>query len=409
MYCIVLHRSCYRSSLDCYRPHRYCIRMKPTRSGSYTSPWRSDEHFLEILKIVNGALAGDRAKVITYTRRLAEKLEAEGLTRPAAKLRHSIDGYLGSTNSAATKLVELSSLPVDSESRLPLADQQLLGEEDTEIFLDPAAIQRIDEFLLYTASASQLLAHGVGISPTLLVYGPPGCGKTEIAKFVSARLGLPLLTARSDSLISSFLGSTAKNVRLLFEAAMRRPCVLFLDEFDALAKKRDDNNELGELKRVVISLLQNIDSMDGKTVLVAATNHPHLLDPAVWRRFSYRVEVFPPSQEIRARIFTRFLREFAPRDGTEVLALASDGMTGADIRGVSEESIRNAILERQKSVSVDAVLRRILRFRLNQNFSGLPTEENIRAVRSLDEQLFTYRRLAGVFGVSVGKINRLLR
>jgi hypothetical protein len=382
--------------------------MRPKRSSTTSElPGSSSDHFLEILKIVNGALSGDRDKVVTYTERLAEKLESEGAERAAARLRKSLEGHPGGKY-AHSRLSDDARVPIDSESRLPLANHEFLAPDDSQIFLDPATHQRLTEFLRYTLSASQLLAHGVGIAPTLLVYGPPGCGKTEIARFTAAQLGLPLLTARSDSLISSFLGSTAKNLRLLFESAMGRPCVLFLDEFDALAKKRDDDNELGELKRVVISLLQNIDALDGKTVIVAATNHEHLLDPAVWRRFSYRLEVTFPTFDARLNIFTRFLREFAPQEGLDILAAASEGLTGGDIKNACEDSIRQAILEGQVRPTLDSILLRVLRYRLGQNFSGLPTDENIRDVRRLGHDVFTYRRIAGLLDVSVGKISRVL-
>src|SRR4029077_10470965 len=108
--------------------------------------------------------------------------------------------------------------------------------------------------------------------PSLLIYGPPGCGKTQLARHVAEELHLPLLTARVDTIVSSYLGNTSKNIRSLFEHAMARPCVLFLDEFDAIAKLRDDQHELGELKRVVISLLQNIDALDSSITLIPATD-----------------------------------------------------------------------------------------------------------------------------------------
>jgi SpoVK/Ycf46/Vps4 family AAA+-type ATPase len=376
--------------------------MAPNRSPLL----KPEDYFLEVLKIVNGALSGDRAKVVTYVEKLAEKLESGGAERAAAKLRRSLAEH--PSVSYTSGFPEAGHVPVDSESRLPLADQEILELDAASVFLDPVVRQRLDEFLRFTQSANQLLAHGVGIAPSMLVYGPPGCGKTEIARFISAQLRLPLLTARSDSLISSFLGSTAKNLRLLFESAMRRPCVLFLDEFDALAKKRDDQNELGELKRVVISLLQNLDALDGKTVVVAATNHEHLLDPAVWRRFSYRLEVNPPAISTRAKIFARYLSDFAPPEGVDLLAELSDGLTGADIKGASEDSIRQAILEGASTVPLDSVMRRVLRNRLGQSFSWLPTAENIREVRHLSEDIFTYRRIASLFDVSLGKISRFL-
>ena len=157
---------------------------------------------------------------------------------------------------------------MDQESRLALADEELIRPGYAVVFVSPDVTASLNEFIRFVVASDCLISQGVGVSPSMLLYGPPGCGKTELARYVASQLGLPQLTARSDSLISSFLGSTAKNLRVLFEHAMARPCVLFLDEFDALAKARDDKNELGELKRVVVSLLQNIDALASKTVLL---------------------------------------------------------------------------------------------------------------------------------------------
>src|SRR5438477_8302827 len=120
----------------------------------------------------------------------------------------------------------------------------------------------------------------------MLIHGPPGTGKTQTARWITGQLSLPLLTVRCDTLVSSLLGQTSKNLRRVFEHAVQRPCVLFLDEFDALASARGNERDVGELQRVVISLLQNVDALPDNTILIAATNHEQLLDPAVWRRFA---------------------------------------------------------------------------------------------------------------------------
>jgi SpoVK/Ycf46/Vps4 family AAA+-type ATPase len=122
-------------------------------------------------------------------------------------------------------------------------------------------------------------------------------------------------------LISSYLGSTSKNIRSLLEYAQSEPCVLFLDEFDSIAKARDDRNEIGELKRVVVSLLQNIDNLED-TILIAATNHVHLLDPAIGRRFHYKIELLPPEMTERKKIFLSLLRKF-PFEDQEIDSLVS--------------------------------------------------------------------------------------
>ena len=121
-----------------------------------------------------------------------------------------------------------------------------------------------------------------------------------LARYIADQLGLPCVEARLDGLMSSFLGTTARNIGALFDFANRYRCVLFLDEFDAVAKARDDAQEVGEIKRVVDTLLQSLDSRNGTGITLAATNHEHLLDSAVWRRFDSRIEIKAPDAEARA-------------------------------------------------------------------------------------------------------------
>lgn len=168
------------------------------------------------------------------------------------------------------------------------------------------------------------------------MYGPPGTGKTRLARFIIAQELVYI--ARLDGLISSFLGSTSKNIRALFDFAAKRPCVLFLDEFDAIAKLRGDSQELEELKRVVNSFLQNLDTLGPQSIVLAATNHEELLDSAVWRRFGYRLELDYPSVELRWQMWSGFLQpiEFIERD-LHILVDLSEGFSGSDIQEVHPE------------------------------------------------------------------------
>ena len=244
----------------------------------------------------------------------------------------------------------------------------------------------------------------------MLIHGPPGCGKTELARNISAILRLPLLTARTDSIISSYLGSTAKNLRMLFEHSMARPCVLFLDEFDAVAKLRDDQYELGELKRVVVSLLQNIDAMDNKTVLLAATNHEHLLDPAIWRRFEYKIRLDYPSLKIREKLFSKYLKNFSDSQEISLIAAITNNLSGSDIKQLSESAIRSAILEDINKIDFLKLIKIILKLQLPEEYiSGEVTKEIIFAVRNFNPKVFTYRLLSRLFGVSVGKLSHLFK
>ena len=145
-----------------------------------------------------------------------------------------------------------------------------------------------DSFLSITKSHAQLEAEGVTTPLSLMLYGPPGVGKSRLARHIARELSLDLYVARLDGLVSSFIQEHVEEHPCALRVASRTPCVLFLDEFNAIAKLRGDTQELGELKRVVNSFLQNLDSLGPQTIVVAATNHEELLDRAVWRRFSYR-------------------------------------------------------------------------------------------------------------------------
>lgn len=145
----------------------------------------------------------------------------------------------------------------------------------------------------------QLAEANLSPAKTILLYGPPGVGKTLSARWMAKEIGLPLATLNLAATVSSFLGKTGQNIAKVLEYARSRPCVLFLDEFDALAKRRDDAQDVGELKRIVNVLLQAVDQWSGPSMLIAATNHVDLLDVAMLRRFEVAIE-FPPasSQQI---------------------------------------------------------------------------------------------------------------
>jgi len=367
------------------------------------------EHLSEVMKIIEGAVNADSKKVAAYTELLAKKLEEDGDGRAAQGLR-KIVAKAKTAELSPSRVGAITRVPVDSEAGIALADQELIQPEETEVFLAPEAQESLGEFLRFVRESDRLLRAGVGISPSLLLYGPPGCGKTEVGKKVAAEVGLPLVTARTDALISSFLGKTAKNLRSLFDHAMGRPCVLFLDEFDALAKLRDDQHELGELKRVVVSLLQNIDALDNRTILLAATNHPHLLDPAIWRRFAFKVEVGLPEEEAREGMLRRFLGDFGAEKTVDILIQATEGMTGSEVRQVCEDAKRDAVLEDRTQVKVADVLRRIVRARLRgKTESDAPLWKRMQMARELSPKAFTYRRLGEIFGVSLGQVSNLLK
>lgn len=236
-----------------------------------------------------------------------------------------------------------ATLPVDPKSRTPLVEEQPWPV--TPAFLDEASRSVFSTFIRDANSLHKLQAHGLSGRMNLLLSGPPGTGKSLLAGHIAAQLRKPFYIVRLDSLISSLLGDTAKNIRSAFDYIAQGNGVLFLDEFDAIAKLRDDKNELGELKRVVNTLLQSIDALDDSAILIAATNHEALLDQAVWRRFPYKMHLGSPNEDLREYLWSHFLfTDKAEGPLARALSKISVGLSGADIESISIAARRNAIL-----------------------------------------------------------------
>lgn len=239
-------------------------------------------------------------------------------------------------------------LPRDAGSRLPLIEEGRWPT--TPIMLGGEAGHTIAQFIEDAKHIGLFADKGVSARLGLLLYGPPGTGKTLLAGHIAASLKRPFYVARLDSLISSRLGETAKNIRGIFEFVPAKNAVLFLDEMDAIAKLRDDRHELGELKRVVNTVLQGLDSLTDDVVVVAATNHPHLLDPAIWRRFPYKIELRLPDEHVRGSLWLHFLFQGEEKRKAEadLLARVSDGLNGADIENIALAARRRAILDKHE-------------------------------------------------------------
>ena len=355
----------------------------------------------EILRIIEGGLTNDRRKIVSYANRLADRLTEEGETALAECIREKISASPQSSAVADA----MRTIPLDADSRLQIVEIIPSTEKRQDIVLSDLVGSQVDEFINLVKHQSELELAGVEIKKSLLLYGKPGCGKTSIAHYISEKTGLPLIVARLDGIVSSLLGSTAKNLRKIFEYATSMPCILFLDEFDAIAKARNDAHELGELKRVINSLLQNIDSMPSSSVLIAATNHPEMLDPAVWRRFVQIIEVGLPAGEDIAdmvNVFTGDFRSELSGDKNRVgfFVEAVEGLSPSDIKTIFDRAKAKSVMAGQKEITLAGLLAGVFELKSEDR-----SEESY--IKFLRQYGLTQTEINKATGVSLRKIKEL--
>lgn len=191
-----------------------------------------------------------------------------------------------------------SFVPVDGDSKQALIRHDHLALDDREPVLTEAVRSRLDQVVEERENLKLLEKEGLAPTRSILFTGPPGVGKTFSARWISKRLGRPLLTLDLATVMSSYLGKTGSNIRAVLDYAKSVPCVLLLDEFDAIAKRRDDSSDIGELRRLVTVILQEVDDWPSDNLMIAATNHGELLDPAIWRRFDEVIAFEIPDEEL---------------------------------------------------------------------------------------------------------------
>jgi len=362
------------------------------------------KYSIELGKIVEGALKHDQIKVMGYTQQLIKKLEEDGDSRSASKFVKLLNQQMGASLSVMGT-VKGENIPVDIESRTTLAEIIYPSQNNIDVILSKSNYEKLKMFVLSYQNADKLNSLGIGVSNTLLLYGPPGCGKTKCAYLIAKELSLPLVIARLDSLISSYLGTTAKNIRTLFEYTQKMPCVLFIDEFDAIAKARDDNNELGELKRVVNSLLQNVDAMSKDSLLLAATNHEQLLDSAVWRRFDYKLRIELPDTDAIIRLIDLFIGDYLELNTKEKIELAHacNNLSGSNIEEIINKAIRGSVIYNKQFQKTDIYEELFL---FNHIFaSEKESERDLQKrkalfLRKCDEKIFSYATISSILNIS---------
>lgn len=235
----------------------------------------------------------------------------------------------------------------------------------SDLILDDAASVHVRRVLNEQRHLDKLRSHGLRPRQTLLLTGPPGCGKTLTASAIAGELSLPLCIVRLESLMTRYLGETASKLRLIFDAVEKSRAVYLFDEFDSIGIARGSENDVGEMRRVLNSFLVFVENHRGNSVLVAATNHGHLLDRALFRRFDDLIELGLPNAELAKRTYReRLTGQASKRLNYARFAKASEGLSFAEITRVCEEAIKEMLLHDRKSLTTEAILRIISERRL---------------------------------------------
>lgn len=258
----------------------------------------------------------------------------------------------------ALETIASSQKPKEMNRLVPFPDDAKEFIHRIEPRFSPEDIQlTIDNLSLFTGLIDEfrkgelIKRNGLPVRSKLLFCGPPGTGKTLCAEIFAGQLGLPFFHVKLDRLISSFLGETASNIRKTFEFARRQPCVLFFDEFDALARSRDEGSDHSELRRVVNSLLIFIDQIQPSGFLVAATNMDGQLDPAIWRRFDEVVWFDHPDESMTRKYLVNAMKNAQLEFDIEDMVQGSADYSYAELEKICNQAKKLALLDRKKTIS----------------------------------------------------------
>jgi SpoVK/Ycf46/Vps4 family AAA+-type ATPase len=261
------------------------------------------EFYEDLVQIARLALQGTSRDVQLYVRKLARKLQKQ-----SPEAAEELEALLAKAPTRKAPLREYNeAVPVDLDSRMSLAKPEYPVEIEAEPIWSAAVSQKLLQVVGERGRERELEKAGLEPTKTLLLTGQPGVGKSLSARWLARQLDTPLLTLNLAAVMSSYLGRTGMNVRQVLDHAKSISCVLLLDEIDAVAKRRDDEAEIGELKRLVTVLLQEIDEWPSSGLLVGATNHPDLLDPALWRRFDMVIEFPMPAPDQVRELISRHM------------------------------------------------------------------------------------------------------
>lgn len=323
----------------------------------------------QLKALLQSHLEGDDARFYSVAMQVAAHEAKLGHGKLAEELRGLIDQakarrmtmQVSNTVPISKPRGELANLLTVSYPKSRLADMVLHAELE----------QQLERIILEQRHAAEILSQGLQPRRKLLLVGPPGTGKTMTAAVLAGELGLPLFEVRLDGLITKFMGETAAKLRQIFDSTQQTRGVYFFDEFDAIGSQRGLSNDVGEARRILNSFLQMIEQDDSHSLIIGATNHPEILDNALFRRFDDLLHYELPDEEhIASALKGRLSRMAVKNTSWKRLAKKALGLSYAELTRAADEVLKTALIERrntvtEKDIGVALEERRRLSARLN--------------------------------------------
>jgi SpoVK/Ycf46/Vps4 family AAA+-type ATPase len=360
-----------------------------------------------IMDLVGSGLIGESKKV-----ELAAIGFARSIRKDYPELANEINKVISSfalNSGASIRSAGTSPLPIDHSSQLDMASLFKPDiDQNPEPVLPYRIKERINSFLEERNKVDILLKNNLKPSASLLVVGQPGTGKTMLARYIASKLNKNLVVLDLSASMSSLMGKTGANLKRVLQYAKQNASVLLFDEFDAIAKKRNDNTDLGEIKRIVNVLLMELEDWPISSMFIATSNHPELLDKAIWRRFDHHISLPLPNEQERLNLLENELKEFLSDFNVDISILKSlsilfEGISPADLCKYANNVKRRCILKEEDPYI--SLFQEVKDFDVDKKMRA----EFCRITKDVLGKKITIRQLADITGLSIAGVQHHLK